>query len=78
MAEAKTIPQVRNFMMQEISRISKALNEQNALAAEGADATCCPMETELSLFRLRVRASTGFDIEVARLTLEPAIELFFR
>lgn len=68
-ALAESIPQVKNFVATEISKISEArqltlLNQPESSA-----------EYELDKFSLRLRAEIAFSIEIGKISLVPELEL---
>ena len=72
MAEAKTVPEVQKFLIEELIRMETA----SPLAPE-SERTDSLNEYQLSLFRLRIKAEFGFDAGIGKITLEPVAEFFW-
>lgn len=71
-AEAKVIPEMQKFLKDEIMKLDKV--SEPTVGEEGGTYAG---NYKLSLFRLRLRAELGFDIGVAKVTVEPVAEFFW-
>jgi len=72
-AFADPVPEVQRFLKEEILKLQSVAEP----AIDGPRGPVYASGHALSLFRLRIRAEFGFDVGLARVTLQPFAEFFW-
>ena len=76
-AHARSIPEVRAFMVDELKRLAAALANEGESAVEH-ERSRNDSSYRLNTIRIRLRASAGYYFVIARLSFEPQMEIYFR